>query len=135
MSYDAIMFSFNNELNKRYKPLREWGAKAMAQFEQLALSARAGKLYYVKGTSVLARAGRELKSEEVGRYKEFAFLELVEQVKSRLHVRRLKGAGPAEGWITAEVAGKEIVAKVAAEDLSKIEAERFKRMFSDILPE
>mmetsp|Transcript_7172 Transcript_7172/g.10305 ORF Transcript_7172/g.10305 Transcript_7172/m.10305 type:complete len:132 (+) Transcript_7172:66-461(+) len=129
---ERIVMSFQGNLNRRYPSLKDWNAKVMSQYETMALLARAGKLFWVKGTSCLARASEKLKSDEVGRFKEFAMLELVEQKGSRLHVKRLKGIGPDSGWVSAEVGGKEIVAKAGADEIGKIEVAKFVKLFSDI---
>merc|ERR1719499_1277370 len=86
LSFEQKMASYNNELSKRYPPLRDWNSKQMDVFTELVGLVNKGALWYVKGSKCLARAGEKLKSDELGRYKEFTFLEVVEQKGSRLHV-------------------------------------------------
>lgn len=133
LTFDRKMGLLNAELNKRYPVLRDWNARSMAQFASMADLSHKGTLWYVKGSRCLARAGEKLKSEEVGRYHEFTFLELLEEKGARLHVKLVKGIGPREGWVSTEVKGVEIVAKVPnPNSIQLIIAEQYRKMFSDL---
>mmetsp|Transcript_84725 Transcript_84725/g.220612 ORF Transcript_84725/g.220612 Transcript_84725/m.220612 type:complete len:621 (+) Transcript_84725:112-1974(+) len=132
LNFEKITAQFTMDLNKRYPPLRAWHEKSMEQFSSLFLLAKSKKLYYVKGSSCLARAGEKLKSDEVGRFREYAFVELLEQKGSRLHVKRIKGVGPDEGWVSTEVKGVEIVKECAELDILRLQAEELAKTFADI---
>eukprot|EP00933_Yihiella_yeosuensis_P055373 TRINITY_DN5412_c0_g1_i1.p1 TRINITY_DN5412_c0_g1~~TRINITY_DN5412_c0_g1_i1.p1 ORF type:complete len:606 (+),score=135.01 TRINITY_DN5412_c0_g1_i1:149-1819(+) len=96
------------------------------------------KLWYVKASSgVLARQGEGLKTDEVGRFKEFAVVEeLSFNAKgTRLKVKRMRGIGPDEGWVTPNVSGKDVIVKVVhVAELSKLQAESLMRQWADLLP-
>lgn len=134
MTLEKITTTFIMELNKKFPVLKTWNQKVMDQFSTLIKVASQGKLLYVKGSSCLARDGEKLKSDEVGRYREFAFLQLLEKKGSRIRVELLKGIGPESGWVTSEVKGVQIVAEVAVTDIAKIQEQEFTKMFSDVLP-
>uniref|UniRef100_A0A7S2HQK3 Erythromycin biosynthesis protein CIII-like C-terminal domain-containing protein n=1 Tax=Zooxanthella nutricula TaxID=1333877 RepID=A0A7S2HQK3_9DINO len=134
LTLEQKMAGYNVELSKRFPELKAWNDIQMAVFSEMVGLLGKGLLWYVKGSKCLARAGEKLKSDEVGRYQEFTFLEVLEQKGSRLHVRRKKGFGPEEGWVSSEVKGVEIVAKVEnVPSISVIVAESYKKLFSDIM--
>merc|ERR1712196_31622 len=71
-------------------------------------------LWYVQVDSLLARKEQGLKSDEVGRFKEFTVVEAVEKKGVRVHVRRHQGIGPDEGWVSSSVGGKETLKLIAS---------------------
>ncbi|CAE7942082.1 unnamed protein product [Symbiodinium necroappetens] len=59
---------------------------------------------------ILVREGQSLKSSELpGRLSTGAVLGELERAGERLRYCLLKGTGPAEGWISLKVAGKDLV--------------------------
>lgn len=131
---EQLIAAFSREIAKKFPSLQKWHGVQMETFTILMTAASAGKLFYVKGSSCLARAGEKLKTEEVGKYKQYAQLELLDRKGSRLHVRLLKGKGPDAGWISTEVKGVQIVAEVAPTEVAKLQEEAAKSLFKDIIP-
>eukprot|EP00415_Alexandrium_ostenfeldii_P003124 UN3124 len=95
--------------------------------------AEKGKLWWVQGGSVLARSGEGLESEEVGRFYRFAFVEELAKTGTRIHIMRLKGKGPIQGWVTFSVKGKDKVAHVTGPmDIGRITPMQFDDLFADM---
>jgi len=131
-----IFGKWNMDVAEKYPIVQAYMAKQVAAFQVMAKACAAKKLWVVTSTSgCLARQGEGLKTEEVGRYKEFAMLEelAVSKGGGRMHVRRLKGFGPDEGWVTPVVQGKDIIQKVTAQgEIQKIQAEAVNKQFADL---
>lgn len=54
---------------------------------------------------------------------------------SRIRVKRIKGIGPKEGWISPVVSGKEIVMKVTKQpQIQEIGAKSMIKQFADVMP-
>lgn len=67
---------------------------------------------------ILVRQGQALKSEQCEeRLSTGALIEELELVGERLHYKLVTGTGPAEGWVSLKISGKDLVTrKVAAAD-------------------
>jgi len=132
-----IFAKWNMDLAEKYPPMAAYMQDQVERYGKMTDVLSKKKLWYVKSSSgCLARKGEALKSDECGRYKEYAVLEEVGASKngSRLHVRRLKGIGPEEGWVSPVVSGKDIVVKVAsAPEIQKITFDAIQKQFADIV--
>merc|ERR1712176_1401807 len=109
---------------------KEFDKKKGAQMAEAAKLLGQNKLWTIQGLTLLARAGEGLKTPEVGRFKQFALLEEIEMKGKRVHVRRFRGKGPDEGWISPEVGGKEVAIRVAnVAELAAIQGKEILAMF------
>lgn len=69
----------------------------------------------VESGGIVVRVGRELSSaQESFRLSSGAWIEEIELAAGRLHYKLLKGTGPARGWVSIKLAGKELVIKIQA---------------------
>mmetsp|Transcript_140554 Transcript_140554/g.437097 ORF Transcript_140554/g.437097 Transcript_140554/m.437097 type:complete len:590 (+) Transcript_140554:138-1907(+) len=136
MTVPQLNAKFMAVLMTRYPAIKEWNISNMRFMTTASDLASKGKLWWVQGDTVLARGGEGLKTPEVGRFKRFAFVEELAKKGSRLHVRRLKGKGPDEGWVTTAVKGKDMVALVKdAKDVGRVSQMQFDELFQDMQPE
>lgn len=137
--FGQIFGKWNMDLSEKYPPMKQYMADQINKHGRMVEIFMKKKLWFVKSAGgCLARTGEALKSEESGRYKEFAMLEEVGASKngSRIHVKRVKGIGPDEGWVSPVVSGKDIVVKVASQaEIGKIQMDAIAKQFSDILGE
>ncbi|CAE7637305.1 unnamed protein product [Symbiodinium pilosum] len=62
---------------------------------------------------ILVRDGRPLTSSELGRLGTGALVEELELVNDRLHYQKLSGDGPAKGWVSLQLKGKELMRKIS----------------------
>jgi hypothetical protein len=63
---------------------------------------------------ILVRKGQETTSPQLGeRLATGAVVEQVQLVGERLHYKTISGAGPAEGWVSLSISGKELLKKLA----------------------
>ncbi|CAE7227719.1 ATG26, partial [Symbiodinium sp. KB8] len=135
---NKLMAKWNMDLADKYQPLQDYTNQQVNLFGKMVELFTKKKLWWVKSTQgCLARKGEALKSEECGRYKEFTLLEELEANKSgsRLRVRRLKGVGPDEAWVSPTVSGKDIIVKVMHQiEIQKIQGDALKKQFADIIP-
>lgn len=130
-----IMGKWNNMVNQRYPAAKAFNIKTMSFMAMTADLIGKGTVWWVQGSGSLAREGEGLKTPEVGRFKQFAILEELEKKGSRLKVKRLRGRGPNEGWVTPTVNGKDVVAKIADPgQLGMITQQEFTALFADLLP-
>lgn len=124
------------DLAEKYPPMKAYTSDQIDKYGKMVEIFMKKKLWYVKSSGGCpARKGEALKSDECGRFKEFAVLEEIGANKtgSRLHVKRLKGIGPDEGWVSPSVSGKDIVVKVASQqEIGKITADAIAKQFADI---
>eukprot|EP00435_Cladocopium_sp_Y103_P017211 s98_g4.t1 len=84
------------DLAEKYPPMKAYTSDQIDKYGKMVDIFMKKKLWYVKSSGgCLARKGEALKSDECGRFKEFAVLEEIGANKtgSRLHVKRLKGIG------------------------------------------
>mmetsp|Transcript_20518 Transcript_20518/g.25355 ORF Transcript_20518/g.25355 Transcript_20518/m.25355 type:complete len:345 (-) Transcript_20518:124-1158(-) len=127
---------WNMDLAEKYPLMKAFMEDQMARFGKMTEVLAKKKLWYVKSSGgCLARKGEALKSDECGRFKEFALLEEIGANKtgSRLHVKRLKGIGPEEGWVSPSVSGKDIVVKVTSHaEIGKVQADAIAKQFADV---
>jgi len=132
-----LFAKWNMDLADKYKPLADWTNLQVQKYVQMSGLVAKKKLWFVKSShGCLARKGEALKSDECGRYKEGALLEEVDANKSgsRLKVKRIRGIGPDESWVSPTVSGKDIVVKVSsAAEIQKIQAEAVMKQFADII--
>eukprot|EP00913_Durusdinium_trenchii_P027520 g25810.t1 len=63
---------------------------------------------------IIVRQSESLKSPELGRVSTGAIVEEVARVGERLCYRLEEGSGPAKGWVSIRVSGKELVEKIAS---------------------
>eukprot|EP00440_Ansanella_granifera_P003623 gb/GFBE01003929.1/.p1 GENE.gb/GFBE01003929.1/~~gb/GFBE01003929.1/.p1 ORF type:complete len:645 (+),score=153.02 gb/GFBE01003929.1/:1-1935(+) len=136
--FGKVVAKWNMDVAEKYPVIKEYNANQVAQYFQMVALVEKQKLWVVRSTSgVLARKGEALKSEECGRFKEFCIVEEIEANKSgsRLRVRRLKGFGPEEGWVSPTVSGKDVIVKVANQsEIRSIQDEAMKKVFKDLMP-
>eukprot|EP00413_Alexandrium_margalefii_P018254 CAMPEP_0204539512 /NCGR_PEP_ID=MMETSP0661-20131031/16776_1 /ASSEMBLY_ACC=CAM_ASM_000606 /TAXON_ID=109239 /ORGANISM="Alexandrium margalefi, Strain AMGDE01CS-322" /LENGTH=595 /DNA_ID=CAMNT_0051546125 /DNA_START=116 /DNA_END=1903 /DNA_ORIENTATION=+ len=126
---------FTSAVTPRFPALKEWNMKNMKFMAIASDLAGQGKLWVVEGSSVLAKEGASIKTAEAGRFKRFAFVEEVENdgKGTRMHVKRLKGRGPEEGWVTTQVKGKDMLRKVSHPmEIGGIMAQEMAELFSDV---
>jgi len=118
----------------KYPAMRTWQANNLRFMGQAADLATQGKLWWIQGATVLARQGEGLKTPEVGRFSRFAFIEELERKGNRIHVRRLRGKGPDEGWVTPSLKSKDVAAKVTDPlEVGKISQMEFDELFADMV--
>ncbi|CAJ1416837.1 unnamed protein product [Effrenium voratum] len=65
-----------------------------------------------KDKGLVVRAGAELSSPELGRVETGALVAELERRGQRLHFRLLSGSGPAEGWLTLQLGGRDLAVAV-----------------------
>lgn len=59
---------------------------------------------------IMVREGRHLRSKEATERLSFAaFVEELELVGERLHYRLMTGSGPETGWVSLNIAGKDLL--------------------------
>eukprot|EP00408_Alexandrium_pacificum_P025591 CAMPEP_0171191618 /NCGR_PEP_ID=MMETSP0790-20130122/19455_1 /TAXON_ID=2925 /ORGANISM="Alexandrium catenella, Strain OF101" /LENGTH=667 /DNA_ID=CAMNT_0011656767 /DNA_START=50 /DNA_END=2053 /DNA_ORIENTATION=+ len=134
MPIETIMAKWNAELNKRYPEWKDYNRRSMMFQATCKDALDDGRLWCVMGTSCLAREGSDLKSAEVGKFKKNCFLEQLEKKGSRIRVKNLKGYGPAEGWVSPTVSGKDILESIKDMGrISAIQAEMYNTLFEDLL--
>lgn len=64
---------------------------------------------------ILVREGQDLKSPQCSeRLSTGAVIEEIEKVGERIHYKRLTGTGPAEGWVSLKISGKDLLAPKAS---------------------
>lgn len=85
----------------------------------LAVALMSAQLWEVVGGSekagIVVRAGRDLKSSELGRLSTGALVLQTDLVGERLSFERLTGTGPSTGWVSLAVKGTELVVKSGKE--------------------
>eukprot|EP00438_Fugacium_kawagutii_P022169 Skav235767 [mRNA] locus=scaffold803:651734:653416:+ [translate_table: standard] len=85
---------------------------------------------------ILVREGQSLKSTELsGRLSTGAILGELERAGERLKYCLLKGTGPAEGWVSLKVAGKELVQPTSAPEGHPATQESFPKEVKNLVPE
>lgn len=135
LDFNRMQTKWQSVITPRFPSIKEWVGKNMRFLAIASDLAGKDKLWVVQAQSVLAREGKALDSEEVGKYKKYAFLEELEkdQKGTRVHVKKMKGRGPDEGWLTATVKGKEMLHKVTNPmEIGMFQAQEFQELFSDI---
>mmetsp|Transcript_12767 Transcript_12767/g.36233 ORF Transcript_12767/g.36233 Transcript_12767/m.36233 type:complete len:646 (+) Transcript_12767:21-1958(+) len=131
---DMVLAKWNAELNKRYPAWAEFNKRNMRFAVSCQDALNSGRLWCVAASSILAREGQDLKSKEAGRYKKYAFLEQVEKKGSRLRVKKLRGFGPDEGWVTPTASGKDILENITEmARISELQADMYNKLFADIM--
>eukprot|EP00439_Symbiodinium_sp_Y106_P034919 s6497_g4.t1 len=79
-------------------------------------SAQTDKLWKVVGgntSGVLVREGCPLTSTELGRLSTGSLVQEIEIISDRLHYQKLSGDGPAHGWMSLRLKGKDLVARTS----------------------
>lgn len=129
---------WNMDLAEKYKVIKDYQDYQIETYGKMVGTFMQKKLWTVTAaTGCLAREGEGLKTPDCGRFKEFAMLEELEANKagSRIRVRRIKGIGPAEGWISPVVSGKDITVKVTKQaQIQEIGARSMLKQFADVMP-
>merc|ERR1712050_815812 len=120
MNLERLLSKFTNGVNMKYPAAKEYAGKQMAIFGRCADAIKGGKLWYVNGKQSLARQGEKLASPETGKFLKFAFLEEIDADAkgSRIHVKRVRGKGPDQGWVSPKVKDTEILKKIT--ELSQV---------------
>lgn len=131
---EQLFATWNMWLMDKFPSMKTYMQNTMAQQQIFGKLVREKKLWFVKAESgCLARQGEGLKTPEVGRYKEFAFLEEISQKGNRVQVKRLKGVGPDEGWVSPTVSGKDIIKKCEnIVEVRFIQSESLTKQFRDL---
>mmetsp|Transcript_32802 Transcript_32802/g.76293 ORF Transcript_32802/g.76293 Transcript_32802/m.76293 type:complete len:636 (+) Transcript_32802:31-1938(+) len=135
LSFPQLQAKFTSVLNSRYPAAKAFNLKNMSFMGIASDLCGQSKLWWVKGASTLARSGEGLKTPEVGRFKKFAFLQELARDKkgTRLHVKRLRGRGPDEGWVTTTVNGKDIVCQITNPmEIGAVSQQEWLELFSDL---
>mmetsp|Transcript_26212 Transcript_26212/g.71226 ORF Transcript_26212/g.71226 Transcript_26212/m.71226 type:complete len:646 (-) Transcript_26212:251-2188(-) len=131
---ETILAKWNGELNKRYPAWAEYNKRNMRFGVECRSIVEEGRLWCVTASSCLVREGEKLQSEEVGRFKKFCFLEQVEKKGSRLRVKKLRGFGPEQGWVSPTTSGKDILEHITDPSrIGAIQNEMYSNLFADIL--
>ncbi|CAK9092365.1 unnamed protein product [Durusdinium trenchii] len=85
---------------------------------------------------ILVREGQSLKSTELsGRLSTGAILGELERAGERLKYCLLKGTGPAEGWVSLKIAGKELVQPTSTPEGKPEVLEPFPKEVKHLVPE
>jgi len=105
----------------------------MEVFSKLAALAASKKLWVVCASSSLARATEKLKSEEKGRFQEFAMLEELELKGNRLLAKLLKGIGPEQGWVSLQANNVDLVKRIDMREIGAVMAAQIGKQFADIM--
>jgi len=135
LDFARLNSKYQSVLMSRYPSVKEWNGKNMAFMAKSADLVSKGKLWLAE-CSVLAREGEGLKTPEAGRFRRWAWLEEVEkdQKGTRVHVKRLQGRGPDEGWVSTTVKGKSMLKKIDnAMEIGMLKQMEFMELFSDVL--
>jgi len=134
MPTETIVANWNMKLNKRYPAYGEYNKSLMVFVASCSPALEEGRLWYVTASSCLAREGEKLKSAEAGRFRRYCFLEQIEEKGSRMRVKKLRGFGPEEGWISPAASGQELLAKITERSqIGAVQAEMFNKLFADII--
>jgi len=136
LSADQVLAQWNIKLNKKFPAWKDYNRSQIVFAAKSKDVIDAGRCWWVKGSSCLVRAGEDLKSTEVGRFKQYCILEELERKKNgnRLRMRKLRGYGPEEGWISPAVSGKDMIDKVSElTQLGQIQMEQVNKLFADVL--
>uniref|UniRef100_A0A7S1S6L5 Erythromycin biosynthesis protein CIII-like C-terminal domain-containing protein n=1 Tax=Alexandrium catenella TaxID=2925 RepID=A0A7S1S6L5_ALECA len=129
---NIIFAKWNAELNKRYPPWAEYNKRSMGFAINCVPLVEAGRLWCVSASSCLVREGQKLESAETGRFKKYCFLEEVEKKGSRLRVKKVKGFGPDEGWVSPSVSGKAMLEHITdATRIGAIQGAMYSELFAD----
>lgn len=134
-SIEQIFAFFNSRICEKFPQMNQYNEAQMDLFTKMIALAAQKKLWVVAvGTGLLARAGEKLKSDEVGRFTEFAILQELELKGSRLRAKLLKGVGPKEGWVSLQVKEREVVKMVPQDprEIGIILASQMAKQFADI---
>lgn len=129
---------WNMDLADKYAEIKDYQEYQVETYGKMVGIFMQKKLWTVTAAGgCLTREGEGLKTPDCGRFKEFAMLEELEANKtgSRIRVRRIKGIGPKEGWISPVVSGKDIAAKVTKQaQIQEIGARSMLKQFADVVP-
>lgn len=115
---------FSNAAREKFPSLKEYTARSHVVFGVMARLVPEGKLWYVKCSTCLAREAEALKSREVGRFRESCLVEQVELKGNRIHVRRIYGVGPDEGWVTHTLKDNTVVLKKVTEVMEILQVQQ-----------
>lgn len=136
MKKEAVFSQWNVEVSKKYPAMAEYNAKQIDLMTQMAHLAQKGHLWVVKaGTGALAKKGESIKTEEAGRFTQWTIVEQLDMKKNRLHVKRRKGVGPDEGWVSVTNKGNEVMSQL--NDLmgvNMILGMQIQSLFSNLIP-
>mmetsp|Transcript_39384 Transcript_39384/g.122803 ORF Transcript_39384/g.122803 Transcript_39384/m.122803 type:complete len:653 (+) Transcript_39384:119-2077(+) len=131
---ETIFAKWNADLNKRYPAWREFNMSQMKFTGSCKDLLDAGRLWVVSASSVLAREGEGLTTPEAGRFKKYCYLEQLEKKGQRLRVKKVRGWGPAEGWVSTKASGAEMLELI--KDMSRItelNIEVYNKAFADLM--
>lgn len=120
MSTPRAVAWFTSAAKEKSPPLREYAQFQQAVFARSAALVPKGTLWYVKASSCLAREKESIKSKEVGRFREACFVEQIGGKGTRLHVKRVLGVGPEEGWVTTVLSKENLEVLVQVKDVMEI---------------
>merc|ERR1711920_171955 len=137
LSGDQFQSKIMGMVSRRYPTMQAWNRSNMMFATECKDLVTDGKLYVVDAKRCGVRQGEDLKSEEVGKYEKSTIVKELKTNKkgSRMHVQKVKGWGPDEGWISPTVSGNTLLRKINdIMELSMIQAEKMNALFSDILP-
>jgi sterol 3beta-glucosyltransferase len=133
---EQVFGMWHMDLMAKYPIIKDYLDKQMIAHTRMLALLKDKKLWYVRAASgCLAREGEGLKTSECGRFKEFAMLEELASKGSRIRVKRIRGIGPDEGWVTPVVSGKDIIVRVEnPAEITRIQADSIQKQFSDMAP-
>lgn len=137
---EVVFSMWNAEVCKKYRDLAEYNGRTISLLSELGDLCKNGRLWCVKAASgALAKAGDSIKTAEVGRYAQWTIVEQLDLKKkkdtTRLQVKRKKGAGPDEGWVSITNKGHEVMSRV--DDLGAVQmimGQQLSSLFSNLMP-
>mmetsp|Transcript_7417 Transcript_7417/g.23283 ORF Transcript_7417/g.23283 Transcript_7417/m.23283 type:complete len:632 (-) Transcript_7417:87-1982(-) len=128
--WDTLFAQYSSKLMRLFPPYKEYSKASMTLMTTVAEKT----CWWVKASSCLVREGEGLKTKEVGRFKQFCFLEELAKKGNRIQVKKVSGWGPDQGWVSPTASGKDILEKVQNVDHARgIQTEMFNDLFKDII--
>jgi len=132
---DQVCAAFNQALWQKFPQLKQYQSVVTGRMTMYHDLMQKKNLFVVKAASgLLTREGEGLKTKEVGRIAESSILERVEEKGSRMKVKMHEGFGPTEGWISTQVAGKDVLTQLATiQDIGTASTAVFMKQFADMV--
>jgi len=136
MKKEALFSKWSSELMRKFPSLKENAERQITLMAHLNTLLEKGLLWGVVASSCLVREGESIKSAEVGRLQQWTIIEQLAAGKNgRIRVKRVQGAGPAEGWISPTVKDTEIARKVSAlQEIGMLQNLQTAALFENLMP-
>merc|ERR1711879_752089 len=91
--------AWTSDLAGKFPALGEYWEREEALGVEFKRLVKEGRLWFVSVASCLARSGKCLDSAKVGHFLQYTIVEQLAQEGDQLHVKKMKGIGPLEGWV------------------------------------